>query len=200
MSAHDEFPAEGEAGGEAEGVAGESPVAAAQGITRHGAEGFAASPKDESLMAQALKLARAGASQDEVPVGALVVGPKGKVLGRGHNRRALDSDPSAHAEVVALREAAAARGTWRLWDCTLVVTLEPCIMCAGAAMAARLDRVVFGAWDTKAGACGSVWDLPRDRRALHRIEIVGGVAADACAGVLAEFFAARRAASARARP
>jgi tRNA(adenine34) deaminase len=128
----------------------------------------------------------------DVPVGALVIGPDGAVVAAASNRRERDHDPTAHAEVVALRAASAALGRWRLDDCTVVVTLEPCAMCAGALIAARVERVVFGAWDAKAGACGSVWDLPRDRASLHRPDVIGGVLADECAALLAAFFDRRR--------
>ena len=140
----------------------------------------------------ALDEARAVGASGDVPIGAVVVGPDGEVLGRGRNVRELDADPTGHAEVVALREAGRAVGEWRLEGCSLVVTLEPCAMCAGAAVLSRVDRVVFGAWDDKAGACGSVWDLPRDRRALHRPEVVGGVREAECAQLLLDFFAQRR--------
>ncbi|WTM64283.1 tRNA adenosine(34) deaminase TadA [Humidisolicoccus flavus] len=128
----------------------------------------------------------------DVPVGAILVGPNGEVIASGHNERELTGDPTAHAEVVAIRSAAAALGTWRLHECTLVVTLEPCVLCAGAITAARIDRVVFGAWDEKAGAAGSVVDLLRERRLPHRAEVLGGILEDECAAVLAEFFAAKR--------
>jgi tRNA(adenine34) deaminase len=128
----------------------------------------------------------------DVPVGAVVVAPGGGVLASAVNRRERDHDPTAHAEMVALRAASAELKTWRLDGCTLVVTLEPCAMCAGALIAARVDRVVFGAWDPKAGACGSVWDLPRDRGSLHHPEVIGGVLADECAALLGAFFASRR--------
>jgi tRNA(adenine34) deaminase len=128
----------------------------------------------------------------DVPVGAVVVGPDGTVIAGGTNAREAEADPTAHAEVVALRAAGRALGSWRLDGCTLVVSLEPCAMCAGALIAARVDRVVFGAWDPKAGACGSVFDLPRDRGALHHPEVIGGVMAQASASLLTEFFAARR--------
>ncbi len=137
---------------------------------------------------------RAEASGD-VPVGALVVDGSGEVVGEGWNQREVPtsgSDPTAHAEVVALREAARHTGSWRLDGCTLVVTLEPCPMCAGALMLARVSRVVFGAWDPKLGACGSVWDLPRDRRATHRAEVVGGIREEECAALLLAFFEGRR--------
>ncbi|MGD8150816.1 nucleoside deaminase [Ornithinimicrobium sp. Y1694] len=140
----------------------------------------------------ALDEARAVSASGDVPIGAVVIGPGGEVLGRGRNVREELSDPTGHAEVVALRQAGAALGTWRLAGCSLVVTLEPCAMCAGAAVLARVDRVVFGAWDDKAGACGSVWDLPRDRRSLHRPEVVGGVREEECARLLLDFFGERR--------
>lgn len=141
-----------------------------------------------------LALAEAGrvAGSGDVPIGAVVVDADGELVGRGRNVREALADPTGHAEVVALREAGAARHTWRLAGCTLVVTLEPCAMCAGAAVLSRVDRVVFGAWDPKAGACGSVWDLPRDRRALHRAEVVGGVLEQECAELLLGFFGERR--------
>jgi tRNA(adenine34) deaminase len=143
-------------------------------------------------MGLALELAAAAAGSEDVPVGALVVARDGTVIGRGRNVREELGDPTGHAEVVALREAASSVGAWRLDGCTLVVTLEPCIMCAGAAMASRLDRVVFGAWDPKAGACGSVWDLTRDPLATHLVDVVGGVAAEESAALLVDFFEGRR--------
>ena len=141
-------------------------------------------------MRQALDLAhRAG---DDVPVGALVLDPDDTVVGRGHNRREADHDPTGHAEVVALREAGTALRRWRLEGCTLVVTLEPCAMCAGAIALARVGRVVFGAFDPKAGAVGSVWDLLRDRRLNHRPEVVAGVLQDEASALLLDFFASHR--------
>jgi tRNA(adenine34) deaminase len=128
-----------------------------------------------------------------VPVGAIVLAPDGAVIAGGANAREAALDPTAHAEIIALRAAARRLGRWRLDGCTMVVTLEPCPMCAGGLIAARLDRIVFGAWDDKAGACGSVWDLPRDRAALHHPEVIGGVLAAESAALLAEFFAQRRA-------
>lgn len=151
-----------------------------------GQEGYAA------WMGLALDEARAVGASSDVPVGAVVVTADGEVVGRGRNVREATADPTGHAEVVALREAGARLGEWRLAGCTLVVTLEPCAMCAGAAVLARVDRVVLGAWDAKAGACGSVWDLPRDRRALHRPEVVGGVREEECARLLLDFFGGRR--------
>ncbi|MEI5099050.1 tRNA adenosine(34) deaminase TadA [Streptomyces sp. PmtG] len=125
----------------------------------------------------------------DVPVGAVVLSPDGEtVLARGHNEREAAEDPTAHAEVLALRRAAAALGSWRLPGCTLVVTLEPCVMCAGALVQSRVDRVVYGVRDEKAGAAGSQWDLVRDRRLNHRPEVVEGVLADACARLLTDFF------------
>ncbi|HEY6932198.1 MAG TPA: tRNA adenosine(34) deaminase TadA [Marmoricola sp.] len=128
----------------------------------------------------------------DVPVGAVVVDADGEVLGRGHNVRERDGDPTGHAEMVALQEAARARGEWRLAGCTLVVTLEPCTMCAGALVLARVDRLVFGAYDDKAGAVGSLWDVVRDRRLNHRPEVVGGVLAEESTALLDAFFTGRR--------
>jgi len=143
-------------------------------------------------MREALTEARAALATDDVPVGALVLDRHGEVIGRGRNRREADHDPTAHAEVLAIREAAEARGNWRLAGCTLVVTLEPCTMCAGAVGLARLDRLVFGAFDAKAGAVGSLWDVLRDRRLNHRPEVVAGMLADECGRLLLDFFAVRR--------
>jgi len=128
----------------------------------------------------------------DVPVGAVVLDPTGQVIGRGHNDRERRRDPTAHAEVLALRAAAVVLGSWRLEGCTLAVTLEPCTMCAGAAVLARIARVVYGAVDPKAGAAGSLWDVLRDRRLNHRPEVVGGVLAQECGELLIEFFAAHR--------
>ena len=143
-------------------------------------------------MRHALTLAGRAAQAGDVPVGAVVVSGSGELLGEGWNQRERDGDPSAHAEVVAIRAAAARLGTWRLAGCTLVVTMEPCPMCAGAAMLARVDRVVLGAWDPKLGACGSVWDVLRDRRATHRAEVVGGVLEQECGDVVRRFFDGHR--------
>ncbi len=143
-------------------------------------------------MGEALALATEASAAHDVPVGAVVVGPDGAILGRGRNRREADGDPTAHAEVLALRAAAAAVGTWRLDDCTLVVTLEPCLMCAGALLAARIPRLVIGAWDDKAGATGSQWDVVRDARIGSKVEVIAGVRGDECASVLRDFFEARR--------
>ncbi|MFF7385777.1 tRNA adenosine(34) deaminase TadA [Streptomyces griseoluteus] len=141
-----------------------------------------------------LALAEAGraALGGDVPVGAVVLGPDGTtVLGAGHNEREATGDPTAHAEVLALRRAATALGEWRLTGCTLVVTLEPCTMCAGALVQSRVERVVYGARDDKAGAAGSLWDVVRDRRLNHRPEVVEGVLAEECARPLTEFFRGR---------
>ncbi len=147
---------------------------------------------DARAMGAALAQARLALATGDVPVGAVVVGPAGEVLGRGRNAREATGDPTAHAEVLALREAAERLGRWRLDDCTLVVTLEPCAMCAGALVLARVSRLVLGAWDPKAGACGSVHDLVRDRRLNHRVEVVGGVLEEECGALLRDFFADRR--------
>ncbi|SNU01772.1 tRNA-adenosine deaminase [Ruaniaceae bacterium KH17] len=144
----------------------------------------------ETAMDRALALA-ADAGPD-VPIGAVVLGPEGDVVGQGVNRREADGDPTAHAEIVALREAARAVGEWRLEGCTLVVTLEPCTMCAGAIVLSRVARVVFGAWDQKAGAAGSIRDVLRDSRLNHRPEVIGGVAEERCAALLEDFFATHR--------
>ena len=145
-----------------------------------------------------LALAEALDSGDDVPVGAVVLDAHGVVVGRGRNHREDRADPTAHAEVVALREAALMQGEWRLEGCTLVVTLEPCTMCAGAAGLARVERVVFGAHDPKAGAVGSLWDVLRDRRLNHRPEVVAGVLAEECGEVLRAFFEAQRSPDLRA--
>jgi tRNA(adenine34) deaminase len=146
----------------------------------------------DDAMRAALAEARAARDAADVPVGAVVVDPSGRVVGRGGNRREADADPTAHAEVVALRAAARERGEWRLDGCTLVVTLEPCTMCAGALVLARVERLVFGAYDEKAGAVGSLWDVVRDRRLNHRPDVVGGVLAEECGALLTEFFVERR--------
>jgi tRNA(adenine34) deaminase len=149
------------------------------------------SPYD-AWMRDALVEARTALSTGDVPVGALVLDADGTVLGRGHNMREAVGDPTAHAELVALRAAAAARGEWRLDGTTLVVTLEPCTMCAGALVLARVARVVFAATDPKAGAVGSLWDVVRDRRLNHRPEVVGGVLEGEAAELLREFFRGHR--------
>lgn len=139
-------------------------------------------------MRRALAEAALAPRTGDVPVGALVLGPDGEPLARAHNEREAAGDPTAHAEILALREAARARRGWRLSGCTLVVTLEPCTMCAGAVVLSRVDRVVFGALDPKAGAAGSLWDVIRDRRLNHRPEVVHGVLAEQCGALLTDFF------------
>src|SRR5438876_7328989 len=143
--------------------------------------------------ATAAREAAAGRAEEDVPVGAVILDEAGTVVARARNRRELDRDPTAHAEMVAIRQAATALGSWRLTGLTLVVTLEPCTMCAGAVTAARLARVVYGAEDPKAGAVGSLWDVLRDTRLNHRPEVIGGVLAAECGDLLRDFFAARRA-------
>ena len=150
----------------------------------------------EPAMRMALAEAAAPGPGDvpaDIPVGAVILDEAGTVLARARNRREADRDPVAHAEIVAIRQAALALGRWRLTGLTLVVTLEPCTMCAGAVTAARLDRLVYGATDPKAGAAGSLWDVLRDTRLNHRPEVIGGVLAEECAALLHDFFAARRA-------
>lgn len=144
------------------------------------------------LMREALAIAREALITSDVPVGALVVDSDGAVVGRGNNLREFDNDPTAHAEIVALREAALAAKNWRLDNHTLVVTLEPCAMCAGAIAQSRIKRVVFGAWDEKAGAVGSVWDILRDPRAPYQVEVIAGVLEDDCSDLLREFFKDKR--------
>lgn len=146
----------------------------------------------DAWMADALDEAARCAESGDVPVGAIVVDAEGQVIGRGHNEREKLQDPTAHAEVTALRAASAVTGDWHLTGCTLVVTLEPCPMCAGAILAARVPRVVFGAWDDKAGAAGSLYDVLRDRRLPFRSEVYAGVREHECAALLLDFFATRR--------
>ena len=146
----------------------------------------------DSAMRAALAEASAALATDDVPVGAVVLDATGDVVSAAHNRREADADPTGHAELLAIRAAAQALGRWRLDGCTLVVTLEPCTMCAGAIVLARLDRLVFGAYDDKAGAVGSLWDVVRDRRLNHRPEVVGGVLAVASSALLLEFFGRHR--------
>jgi tRNA(adenine34) deaminase len=140
----------------------------------------------------ALEVARAAAALGEVPVGAVVLSPAGDVVASAHNEREALSDPTAHAEILALRRAGVALRSWQLVGCTLAVTLEPCTMCAGAVVLARVSRLVFGAWDPKAGAVGSLWDVVRDRRLNHRPEVIAGVREADCSALLADFFATRR--------
>lgn len=185
---------------------------------------------NDEAMERALALAQQAAAEDDVPVGAVVLDTEGRVIGEGRNRREDDGDPLAHAEVLAMRQAARrrvaesgpivatadatgprpdtdatgpgadavrvgvadARRAWNLADCTLVVTLEPCPMCAGACLQTHIGRIVFGAWDAKLGACGSVWDIPRDPHIGHSPEVIGGVREGECAALLGEFFASRR--------
>jgi tRNA(adenine34) deaminase len=142
----------------------------------------------DEWMLLALTEARAALASDDVPVGAIIVDSAGAVIGRGRNERELHQDPTLHAEVVAIRQAAAHTGDWHLTGCTLIVTLEPCVMCAGAILAARLPTVVFGAWDEKAGAVGSVYDVLRDRRLNHRVEVFAGVSEGECGTILRRFF------------
>ena len=147
----------------------------------------------ESAMRAALERAKFGATASgDVPVGAVMLNKSGEIIALGVNQRELLRDPVGHAEIVAIRSAARSLGTWRLDNCTLVVTLEPCAMCAGAIMQSRIPRVVFGAWDTKAGAAGSTCDLLRDPRALHKVEVISDVLKDECAALLKEFFSEQR--------
>ncbi|MEU8222574.1 nucleoside deaminase [Kribbella sp. NPDC048915] len=141
-------------------------------------------------MVQALE--EAERALPDVPIGALVVNADGEIIGRGHNEREATGDPTAHAEILAIRAAARQVGEWRLTGCTLVVTLEPCTMCAGAIVLSRLDRLIFAAYDEKAGAVGSLWDVVRDRRLNHRPEVVGGVMADEAGARLRDFFIGHR--------
>ena len=147
----------------------------------------------ERAMQAALERARFGAvASGDVPVGAVVLNSRGDIIAMGNNQRELLRDPIAHAEMVAIRSAARAMGSWRLEECTLVVTLEPCAMCAGAIMQSRIPRVVFGTWDEKAGAAGSVWDLLRDSRSLFKVEVISDVLAEECSSLLTEFFSKQR--------
>ena len=143
-------------------------------------------------MQVALSLAKVAGDSGDVPVGAIVVNEAGEILGSGQNLREKNNDPSAHAEIVAMRQAAEKIGSWRLDDLTMVVTLEPCAMCAGAISQSRFKRLVFGTWDEKAGAVGSVWDLVRDTRSLNKVEVVSGVMEQECAQVLKSFFSSKR--------
>jgi tRNA(adenine34) deaminase len=140
-------------------------------------------------MEEALLIAQAvWDKSNDVPIGAVVLNSAGAVIGKGGNERELKGDPTAHAEIIALRSAAEKIGSWRLEDCTLIVTLEPCAMCAGAILQSRIPRVVFGAWDEKAGAAGSLWDLLRDRRSLHQVEVISGVLEQRSQELLKKFF------------
>jgi len=143
-------------------------------------------------MQQAILLAKGASNFDDVPVGALIVNEQGEVLATGQNLREKDNDPTSHAEMVAIKNAGNKIGNWRLDDLTLVVTLEPCVMCAGAIAQSRMKRLVYGAFDEKAGAVGSIWDVIRDPRALTKVEVVSGVLADKCAVLLKDFFNKKR--------
>jgi tRNA(adenine34) deaminase len=150
---------------------------------------------DKSLMQEALAQASAALALDEVPVGCVILHiPTNKIIGRGHNRRQSEADPTAHAEILALREAAAALGSWRLGECTMAVTLEPCPMCAGAIVNARMGRLIYGCDDPKAGAIRTLYRICDDPRLNHQVEITAGVLAEDCAGLLQDFFRAQRAA------
>jgi len=145
-----------------------------------------------AFMARAIELAREAASEGDVPIGAVVIDSAGAVIGEGSNRRERDGDPTAHAEILALRAAAAGRGDWRLSDCTMYVTLEPCPMCAGACAMSRLGGLVIGAWNEEYGAVGSRWDLVRDPRLSHSVEVVSGIDADECGALVRDFLESRR--------
>jgi tRNA(adenine34) deaminase len=149
-------------------------------------------PADLAAMRRALSLAEAAGAAGDVPVGALVMDAAGAVIGEGQNLREVAHDPTGHAEIVAIRRAAASLDSWNLSGCTLVVTLEPCLMCAGALVQARISRLVFAAWDEKAGAAGSMYDVVRDRRLPHRAEVVAGVCEAEASALLQRFFVARR--------
>ncbi len=148
-------------------------------------------PHDEAFMKEALKEAEKALQVEEVPVGAVIV-HQGRVIARAHNHRETLRDPTAHAEMIAITQAAAALDRWRLSGCILYVTLEPCTMCAGAMVLARIDRLVFGADDPKAGAVGSLYNIPRDMRLNHRLEVTSGVLAEACSDILRRFFREKR--------
>ena len=142
----------------------------------------------QDLMRSAIAIAQSALKTDDVPVGALIVDSENNIISTGYNEREAHQDPTAHAEIVAIRRAAQKLGTWRLDGCKLVVTLEPCAMCAGAIAQSRINTLIFGAWDEKAGAVGSVWDVLRDPRAIHKMEVVGGVLEAECAELLTNFF------------
>jgi tRNA(adenine34) deaminase len=146
----------------------------------------------ENLMQQAISVAKDAAVHNDVPVGALVVNEQGEILGTGHNLREENNDPTAHAEIVAMRNAAAKIGNWRMDELTMIVTLEPCAMCAGGISQSRFKRLVFGAWDEKAGAVGSVWDVIRDQRNLNKVEVVTGILEKECSAILTNFFEGKR--------
>ncbi len=146
----------------------------------------------KELMRQAIAIAQEVKSSGDVPVGALIVNEAGEILSSGKNEREKDNDPTAHAEIVAIRKASEKIGSWRLDDLTLIVTLEPCVMCAGAILQSRIKRLVFGAFDQKAGAVGSFLDVIRDVRALSKVEVIGGIMKDQCSQVLSDFFSTKR--------
>ena len=146
----------------------------------------------QNLMQQALALANQAATSDDVPVGAIIVNDQGEIIGVGENLREKNNDPTAHAEIIAIKNAAQKIGNWRLDDLTMVVTLEPCAMCAGAIVQTRIKRLVFGAFDEKAGAVGSIWDVVRDKRVLTKVEVISGVLEKECAQVLTNFFKGKR--------
>jgi tRNA(adenine34) deaminase len=146
----------------------------------------------ENLMQQAISYAKDAAVHNDVPVGSLVVNEQGEILGAGHNLREENNDPTAHAEIVAMRNAAAKIGNWRMDELTMIVTLEPCAMCAGAISQSRFKRLVFGAWDEKAGAVGSVWDVIRDQRNLNKVEVLTGILEKECSAILTNFFEEKR--------
>jgi len=146
----------------------------------------------KKAMLEALEVAETATASGDVPVGAVIFNEEGLLVGVGHNLRERDHDPTAHAEIIAMREAAKKNGTWRLDGHTLVVTLEPCAMCAGAIAQSRMKTVVFGAWDEKAGAVGSVWDILRDPRAPHQVEVISGIMEAECAQLLKDFFKQQR--------
>jgi len=148
---------------------------------------------DEQGMRQALALAQTAQDAGDTPVGCVILDSRGEIIGRGENRRQIDSDPTAHAEIIALRQAAAAMKSWRLIDCTLVVTLEPCPMCAGAIVNARISRLLYGAADPKAGAVRTLYQICDDGKLNHRVEVCGGVLAEECGKILSDFFKAQRA-------
>ncbi|MFW0108074.1 tRNA adenosine(34) deaminase TadA [Rothia sp. P7181] len=146
----------------------------------------------QEWMHEALSLAQCALDSSDVPIGALVIASDGTIIGRGYNQREKNQDPTAHAEIIALREAAEQRGQWRLEDCTLVVTIEPCIMCAGAILLSRISTVVLGAWEEKTGAAGSLYDVLRDRRYPHSVEVYSGVLEEECASLMKTFFEKKR--------
>jgi tRNA(adenine34) deaminase len=177
----------------ASGAAASGTAASGTAASGTAAPWTAATWSDTELIRLALELARRAVRTHDVPVGAVVLSPEGVVIGEGWNAREATNDPTAHAEVLALRAAALALGGWNLAGCTVAVTVEPCTMCAGAIVAARVDTLVFGCWEPKTGAAGSLWDVLRDRRLTHRVQVRPGVLADECAELLRAFFAAHRA-------